>query len=132
MLVLVRLGFMITRIVFQLIPSEFLRYNSTIRPDIAANKNRIKDNFKQKSLSLSILGIGKFSKQLCILSLSPSVVNMIVIPNSTRSRMSFPFEEPIRIGWENGLMNWSMPLRKYSEIPKMIRTIPNGMYLLIF
>ena len=46
MLVLVRLGLIITRIVFQLIPREFLKYNSTIKPAIAVNKKSIKDNFK--------------------------------------------------------------------------------------
>ena len=46
MLVLVRLGFMITSIVFHPIPSEFLKYNSTINPAVAVNKTKIRDNFK--------------------------------------------------------------------------------------
>ena len=46
MLVLVRLGFIITSIVFQDIPRVFLKYNSKIKPAIAAIKKRIKDNFK--------------------------------------------------------------------------------------
>ena len=66
------------------------------------------------------------------LSLSPIVDNMIVIPRRTKNRMSFPLEEPIRIGWVNGLMNWSMPLRKYSDPPKMINSIPKGIYLFNF
>ena len=65
-------------------------------------------------------------------TLSQNVDNIIVIPKRTKNRMSFPFEEPIRTGWVNGLMNWSIPLKKNSKAPKMIRIIPKGMYLLIF
>ena len=46
MLVLVMLGFIITRMVFQPIPSEFRRYNSTTRPAIAVNRNRIRLSLK--------------------------------------------------------------------------------------
>lgn len=58
--------------------------------------------------------------------------NIIVIPKRTKKSMSFPFEDPIRRGWVNGLMNWSIPLKKNSKVPKMIRIIPNGMYLFVF
>ena len=64
--------------------------------------------------------------------MSPSVDRIIVIPKRTKKRMSFPFEDPIRIGWVNGLMNWSIPLKKNSIAPKMIRIIPKGMYLFFF
>ena len=45
-LVLVRLGFMITSIVFQLSPRDALKYNSTANPAIAVIKNKTKDSFK--------------------------------------------------------------------------------------
>ena len=64
--------------------------------------------------------------------MSPTVDRIIVIPKRTKKRMSFPFEDPIRRGWVNGLMNWSIPLKKNRRVPKMIRIIPKGMYLFIF
>ena len=46
MLVLVSLGFMITRIVFHPIPSEFLKSSSTANPATAVNINMIRDSFR--------------------------------------------------------------------------------------
>ena len=57
---------------------------------------------------------------------------MRVIPKSTKNNMSLPFEDPIRIGWVNGLMNWSTPLKKYNDPPNIIKSIPKGIYLFIF
>ena len=64
--------------------------------------------------------------------MSPTVDRIIVIPKRTKKRMSFPFEDPIKTGWVNGLMNWSIPLKKNRRVPKMIRIIPKGMYLFVF
>ena len=71
-------------------------------------------------------------KKLHILSLSPRVDNIIVIPKRTKNRMSFPFEDPIKMGWVKGLMNWSMPSKEKSLIPKMIKIMPKAIYFFVF